>query len=170
MNTLECAREEEVVGAVLGQRWPEACDEELQVHVTACAVCSDVVIIASMLREDRELARRHVQVPAAGQVWWRAAVRARLEGAQAAQRPMTWLHGIAGACAAGLFVTAMSTAWPSVQRAAGWMGAQDWSVPGGMELATLAGSAVQRGLPFVVAAAIGIVLTPIALYFALSDD
>jgi hypothetical protein len=171
VNAMECAREPEIVSVVLAGRWPDACDAELQVHVEACDVCSDVVTIAAVLHQDRELGRRDVQVPAAGQVWWRAAVRARLEGAHAAARPMTWLHGIAGACAAGLAAAATSVVWPSVERTVGWLSAGVWNLNTiTVDVSELAVTVMQRSLPFALAAMVGIVITPIALYFALSDD
>ena len=40
-------------------------------------------------------------VPAAGQVWWRSAIRARAEASRAAASPMVWLQALTGAGAAG---------------------------------------------------------------------
>ena len=171
MTQMECVREHEVVAMVLKQQWPDRAAADLQAHVEACEICSEVVLVTTMLREDHDAARRDLQVPAAGQVWWRAAVRARLEAAQSAARPMTWLHGIAGAAAAGLSVAALSVAWPSVERAAGWLGTRVASVdPAAAGVASMITTAVQQSMPLVVAITACAVLAPIALYFALSDD
>ena len=98
MNPIECPREAEVLEAVLRHHFdpwrPDDAGwlnggEDLRRHVEQCEICADVATVASLLREDREAARHDVQVPAAGQVWWRAAVRARLDGAHAAARPLT---------------------------------------------------------------------------------
>ena len=179
MNPIECAREADVLEAVLRQQldldrpddagWRDE-GEDLRRHVEQCEICADVAAVASLLREDRQVARHDVRVPAAGQVWWRAAVRARLDGAHAAARPLTWAQGIAGASAVGVSVGVMGVAWPTIDRAAGWLGSHAWSVgPATLTIIDLVSAAVQRSLPFAIAAAAGMVLAPLALYLALSD-
>jgi hypothetical protein len=86
----------------------------------------------AVLSADQERSRYEVHVPAAGQIWWRSAVRARLEAAQAATRPMTWLHGIAGACAIGLTWALAGVVWPSVRELAAWLAAQTFGVDSGL--------------------------------------
>ena len=168
MNAIDCAREAEVVNAVLSGRTD--C-EELHMHAEGCEVCTEVMAVAALLRDDRELARGDVPVPAAGQVWWRAAVRARLDATRAAARPLTWAQAVAGACAAGLTAGAMTLAWPTVTRIFGWLEARAWSLsPAPQDVAELVTTAIQRSLPFAVAAAAALVLAPLALYLALSDD
>jgi hypothetical protein len=168
VNTSECVREAEVLDAVLTGGVD---DQELHLHVEECETCREVVAVASLLREDRDLARHDVQVPAAGQVWWRAAIRARLDGAHAAARPITWAQGVAAACAAGLAAGGIGIAWPSVESAFGWFGARASSVsPAAIEVADLVSAAVQRSVPFAIAAAACIVLAPLALYLALTDE
>jgi len=102
---IECAREAEVLDAVTFRRWPrhcdEGCDEGLRTHVAACAICADLVEVARALHDDRESACRDARVPAAGQVWWRATIRARADAAHTAAEPITVLQGIAGACLVG---------------------------------------------------------------------
>jgi hypothetical protein len=171
MITGECPVETEVLSAVLAGRWPDACSEELSRHALACQTCGEVATVASALRDERELLRYDVQVPAAGQVWWRATVRARLEGAEAAARPMTWSHGIAAACAAGFAVASAGMAWPTFVRALGWLEARAGQLtPPMVDASDVLVSAIQQSLPLAVAAAVGIVITPIALYLALSDE
>jgi hypothetical protein len=121
MSGRECQREDEVVRAVLSGAWLEAADRELKSHAAACGICGEVAAVATLLRQDANHARQEIQVPAAGQVWWRAAVRARLERAQAATQPITWLHGITGACMAGVALAALTLAWPSIAGAAAWV-------------------------------------------------
>ena len=180
MNPLACAREADVLEAVLRQQLdldrPDAegwLDDggDLRRHVEQCDICADVAAVATLFREDRELARHDVRVPAAGQVWWRAAVRARLDGAHAAARPLTWAQGIAGASAVGVGVAVMGVAWPTIDRAAGWLGSHAWSIgPAALAIVDVVSAAVQHSLPFAIAAAAGMVLAPLALYLALSDD
>jgi hypothetical protein len=110
-------------------------------------------------------------IPGAGQVWWRAAARARLEAAQTAGRPLTWLHGVAGACAAGLAVALLGFAWPVVRQSAAWIGEQLSRVdPQSAELAELVGVVIVRSLPFAAVAAACLVLAPLALFLVLSDE
>jgi hypothetical protein len=167
VTPLECPREHEVVSVVLSNRWPEGCDEELRIHASACEVCRDAVTVAIVLQEDAQEARRDVHVPAAGQVWWRSAIRARVEAVQAAERPMTWLHGLAGACAVGLAAALLSVAWPSIESAAAWLAAQSWSVaPSTAETGQLLVSTLQRNLPVALVLAACAILAPIAIYLA----
>jgi hypothetical protein len=154
VNAIDCAREHEVVAVVMSGRWPEACDPELREHASACAVCRDVVAIAPALRDD--LRRADVQVPAAGQVWWRAAIRARADAARDAARPMIWLQALTGAGAAGLALAGVSMLWPRVQ--------------GMLQFAPFGGSTFQEALPLVLAVGIGVVAAPIAYFLAVPRD
>ena len=168
MTAMDCPREPELVAAVLTGR---VLAEELHMHAESCEVCREVLTAVTLLRGDRELTRGDLPVPAAGQVWWRAAVRARLEATHAAARPLTWAQAVAGASAAGLAAGALTLAWPTVEGITGWIAARAWSLsPAPQEVATLVTSAMQRSLPFAIAAAAALVLAPLALYLALSDD
>ena len=168
--TPQCAHEHDVVAAVLSHRW-DAADEGLKQHAAGCDVCRDVVTVASLLSNEQERARYAVRVPAAGQIWWRSAIRARLEGAQAAARPMTWLHGIAAACALGLTIAVIGMAWPSIQGMVAWLAAQ--ALPADMSVGnvgSLVTAVLQKSLPLAFVVAACLVLAPVALYLALSDD
>jgi hypothetical protein len=168
MTPIDCAREADVLEAVMRGRLHDL--EDLRLHVAQCGICADVAVVASLLHDDADAARRHVQLPAAGQVWWRAAVRARLDGAHAAERPLTWAQGIAAASAAGAAVATIGFAWPTIDRAAAWIGSQAWSAaPATAAIVDLVSAAVQPSLPFMIAAAAGMVLAPLALFLALSD-
>jgi hypothetical protein len=168
--TDQCAHEHDVVAAVLSRRW-ESASEELKQHAAGCEICRDVVAVASLLAADHDRGRYEARVPAAGQVWWRAAVRARLEAAHAAARPLTWLHGIATACALGLAVTVIGMIWPRIEGIGSWLMSQTPVVDAGLgDVAALMAAALQRSLPLAFVVAACIVLAPVALYFALSDD
>lgn len=168
--THHCIHEDEVVAAVLSHRW-DAADEGLKRHAADCEICQDVVAVAGLLSADQERSRYEVRVPAAGQVWWRSAVRARLEAAQTATRPLTWVHGIAGACAVGLAWALVGMVWPSIRMIVGWLATQTLGAdPGVGDVATLVTTALQKSLPLAFVVAACIVLAPVALYFALSDD
>jgi hypothetical protein len=146
-------------------------DDALKRHADVCESCREVAAVASLLSAEQDRSRSEVRVPAAGQVWWRAAVRARLEAAHAAARPLTWLHGIAGACALGLAVAVAGMAWPTMRDIAAWFATQVLGVDSGLgDVAVLMGAAIQKSLPLAFIVAAFIVLAPVALYFALSDD
>jgi hypothetical protein len=155
VNAIDCTREEEVVGLVLSGRWPDGADTELRAHAHSCGVCADVVAIVPALREDaRRLA--DVQVPAAGQVWWRAAIRARADAARDAARPMVWLQAVTGAGAAGLAIAGVSAAWPRLESTFRWI--------------PFSAASLQDALPLLLLAGLGLVAAPIAFYLAVPRD
>jgi len=169
VSSLECAREDLVLGAVLAGRWPSA-DEELVAHAQQCEICREVAEVAVVLRADHDHARREVHVPVAGQVWWRSAVRARLESAQAATRPMAWLHGVTAAIALGVLFAIIGMAWPSLIVAADW--AREVAAPliANGEVSGAVSGVLRQSMVIAVAAAAGLLVAPVLLYFVLSND
>lgn len=171
---IECAREADVLDAVAFRRWPRHCDEGLRTHVAACAICADLVEVARALRDDRESACRDARVPAAGQVWWRATIRARAEAARTAAQPITALQGITGACAVGLACGLAGAIWRSLQGALQFEELVSRLGTGGFDLTAASSLALQLGLPLgrplLLALAACLVLAPLALYAALADD
>ena len=155
MSAVDCVREHEVVSVVLAGRWPEGCDAELRQHAESCAVCRDVVAIAPALRANQQNTG-DVQLPAAGQIWWRSALRARAESARAAARPMVWLQALAGAGATGLALAGVSAVWPRLEGMFSAMPFKDGSL--------------QEALPLLLIAGIGLVAAPIAFYLAVPKD
>ena len=122
------------------------------------------------MHDDHERSRYEVQVPAAGQVWWRAAIRARLDSTQASTRPMTWLHGVTAAVAVGVMLAVIGVAWPMLMP----MLERAWTMAAGYFPSADVANAVANGLRLsamlgLIAAAM-LVVAPLALYFALSDD
>lgn len=170
MSLDECPREAAVTRAVLSGDWPDRAEPELCEHAARCATCGEVAAVAIVLRQDHEQARRDVVVPAAGQVWWRAAVRARLETAQAATKPMTWLHGITAACMVGVMLAAITLAWPSIVGATGWIKGQFLFAAAGGDAGGVVSMVLGQSLVLGFVAAAALVLAPVVLYFALSDD
>ena len=170
MMPIGCPHEQVVVNAVLSGAWPHRCDDALVAHALQCESCREVAGLAALMREDRDHARGEVVVPAAGQVWWRAAVRARLESTQAATRPMTWMHAITAAIAAGVVLAAVTVAWPYVPGVAD----RTWAIGADLVRNTHVASAIADGLGLTlilgVFAAAFLALGPLALYLVLSDD
>lgn len=116
MKAVECEFESEVLAAARHSRWPGGVDASLRAHVAGCAVCADVVAIASAMADSQEEARASVVLPDPGYIWWRAQLRARREAAEIAQRPMTVAQILAFACAVGLLGAcfgAVATWFPS---------------------------------------------------------
>jgi hypothetical protein len=166
----ECAREAEVFEAVAFGRWPEHCGEELTMHVSTCAICGDLVAVASALHEDRESLCRLAQPPAAGMVWWRATIRARADAARTVTQPISVVQGIAGACIAGVAAGFAGVAWRSIH----WVDRLgDLAVSletRRADIASTSALASGHGLPILLAVAAGLVLAPLAIYFTLADD
>ena len=166
-----CPREPEIVEAIVAGRWPAAVDEEVRMHVDQCDNCRDVAWIAPALRDEYLALRHDTQLPSAAQVWWRAAVRARLEAAQDASRPITLAQGLAGAAAAGLLVAIVTASWPLVSRVGMWLMAAVLHVdPGASDAGGLVLSSVTRSLFLIVPLGVALIVAPVALYFALSDE
>lgn len=170
MSSFDCPREQDVVNAVLGGRWPDRCDDSLVTHAASCVTCREVAQVSMLLHEDVDRARIDVIVPAAGQIWWRAAVRARLESTHAAARPMSWMHAITAAIVLGVFLAAVTAVWPMLPGAINTIRAVSLEVFPSPEVAkAIAGGLTQIAGLAIIAAAI-MVIAPLALYFALSDD
>lgn len=170
MNRAECTHEPLVVEAVLSGTWPHRVDDALAAHVDACEVCGEVALIASLIHDDHESSRYDAHVPAAGQVWWRSAIRARLESTQSVVRPITWLHAITAAMAIGVLLALVTAAWPFLAPATDRV----WSVTVGLFPNADVAAALASGLRLTamlgaIAAAI-LVLAPLAVYFALSRE
>jgi len=170
MSSFDCPREQDVVNAVLAGAWPDRCDDSLVTHAAQCVTCQEVAQVSMLLHEDVDHARIDVIVPAAGQIWWRAAVRARLESTHAAARPMSWMHAITGAIVLGVFLAAITTVWPMLPGVINVIRAASLEVLPSPEVSrAIAGGLTQiAGLAIIVAAIM--VVAPLALYFALSDD
>ena len=170
MNQPDCRHETAVVNAVLSGSWPDACDESLVAHAKECGTCREVASVSILLREDSESSRIEAHIPAAGQVWWRAAVRARLESTQAAARPLTWMHGITAAVVVGVMLAALTALWPILPGAieTAWTVTRD--VLPNSEVTTAIGNGLGLSLLIGVGAGVLMLLAPLALYFVFSGD
>jgi hypothetical protein len=177
MSAVECPREQDVINAIVTGRWPDQCDESLRAHAAECAVCKELVEVTSVMRLDHEGLYEEMSLPSAGQVWWRAAIRARLEAPQRVARPLSWIFGISMACAAGLAIAVVQLLWSPVQLAWGTPGSGAWFtwfnvaelvrlLPSLKDLAPL----TMTGLLVFLVATACLLLAPLALYFALSDE
>jgi hypothetical protein len=167
--TEPCPREREIVTAGTDRRRSRRMSDDLLAHVDSCDACREAAMLVHLMSEPHDHARE-IYVPAAGQVWWRAAVRARLEAVQAAARPLTWVHGVAGACALGLLLALVGMSWPLVREAAGSFGNGALAESSLGAAATYLGTAALRSVPFVIIAGACVLIAPFAIYFVLLSD
>jgi len=176
MKAPECPREQDVINAIVTGRWPDRCDESLSAHAAECAICEELVEVTSVLRLDREGLHEEMSLPSAGQVWWRAAVRARLEASQRVARPFSWLFGVSVACAVGLTFAVVQLLWSPMQLAWGSSSSGVWASWFDFEFSRLLlaltnlGPLATTGVFVLLGAAACLLLAPLALYFALSDE
>jgi len=167
----ECTRGHDVVSRIVSGRWGANTGDPLHDHVRTCDACAELAALATLFAEEREVVGRDAPLPAAGQVWWRSAIRGRLEDQRAAERPLVWLYAAAIAVGVSLTAAVARVLVPALARAAGQLGAA------GEELAvwrwtTSLTEAAQPSMPFVLgigAAAVLVLFLPL-LYVALSDD
>ena len=89
MKTLTAVAKQDVLDALTSGRWPDRVDDELRGHVATCAICADVVDVASAVLEDRHDEPGEMRIPSSAVMWWRAQMRARQEAAREAARPIT---------------------------------------------------------------------------------
>ena len=118
----ECRHEGDVVAAVTTGRWPSAVDQTLREHVASCAVCAEVLQVAEAMTAIEQETLADTRLPAAGQVWWRAQVRARHEAAAVAARPVMVAQAVGAAAALGLVAGVVSRQWTAIAHAASEFG------------------------------------------------
>jgi hypothetical protein len=102
MTRAECRCEADVLAAVSTSCWPDRVEPELRDHVAICAICTDVVAVASAFEEESRASRSSARVPDSGLVWWRAQLRARQDAARTAARPITVAQMLAFAATVGV--------------------------------------------------------------------
>jgi hypothetical protein len=167
VRTPECVRESELLDSLTEGRWPETCDQELRAHVASCAICADIAAVALPLLSDRHAAVQTAEVPSSAIVWWRAQMRARQEAARVAARPISVVQGIAAVAAMVLAVALIMNFAPLVASALSLP-----EVPALPTLPSLSSLVPTTVLGLLIVGAIGIwlLLGPIAIYFAVSDE
>jgi hypothetical protein len=152
----QCQRESDVIAAVTTGRWASAADD-LRQHAASCAACRDAREMAETMRALERETLGETRLPSAGQMWWRAQLRARREAREAAARPLLIAQGLGAAVVIGLLAALISWQWPAMAGlAATWLrqpivaldlGVAAWSL--------LAGAAV---------------LGPLAIYWAVARE
>ena len=146
-----CRYEADVLAAVTAGSWERASDE-LKAHVTTCRTCADLALVSQLLKTDHAAVVAEANVPSAGQVWWRAQMRARAEAAQAAARPLFVAQAVACAAVLGALVALVTWLWPT----GGW----HFTATAPSELSVTA----------LVAIGAWVLLAPVALYLVFARD
>ena len=165
-----CPRETDLSIAIAAGRWPETADADLRAHVAGCASCRDLAVVAVALARDAQDLHHAAAPPSSAIVWWRAQMRARHEAARAVDRPITAVHGIAVACAAGLFSALAGSVASALRQSTGWFDA--FTAPA-TTVATLVATldVTSRWVLYPAAAIVlSLIVAPVAIYAILQDE
>lgn len=163
--TRSCRHEPAVLEAARASERTAVADD-IQAHLAACDDCRLSFALVVSLQDQRAQALSDARVPSAGQVWWRAELRARQDAAAAVARPITLATGLAAAAVIGVVVslfgvlgwwarawlatTLARLSWPEAATQAAWSGGTWLAV--GLALAML------------------LVATPLVLYVASREE
>lgn len=141
-----------------GVNRPEPTDAEIE------------AIVAEAIAAEAALARTEAAPPSSAIVWWRAQLRARQEAARTAGRPVTIVHGLAIACAAGLALSLIGGAIAGVRGSSAWLvGVYHTLLPGAAPLASLDLTSRWITLPM-TAMLISALVATVAAYFIYADE
>jgi hypothetical protein len=171
VKTVDCGREDDVLDALTSGRWPDRVDDEIRGHVATCAICAEVVEVASAVLEVRNDEPSEMRIPSSAVMWWRAQMRARQEAAREAARPITVAQVVAAVTLSAVAVGTLIALSPWF---AGVLGGWLPDAPLASLAALLAPSGLLTQGWVLSAVAIGLgcwlVLAPVAIYFAVADD
>jgi hypothetical protein len=177
VKTVDCCREDDVLDALTSSRWPDRVDDDIKGHVATCAICADVVAVASAVLEVRNDEPGEMRIPSSAVMWWRAQMRARQEAAREAARPITVAQVVAAVTLVAVAVSALIALSPWVAGVlGGWM--PDVEITTGLVALGLAALGAPSGVltqgwvlsAVVVGLGVWLVLAPVAIYFAVADD
>lgn len=163
MTPIECSFEEDVLSAAMQSRWPDRVDAGLRAHVVSCPVCRELAEVASAIVEARDEMHAGVQVPDSGRVWWVAQMRARREAVKAAGRPITAVHVMALACAAGIAGACFGATSVWFQSALRWIASSAAFMPAASALIAAHGA-------LVTGMAVLLFVLPAAIYLAMGRE
>jgi hypothetical protein len=83
-----CAREPEVAELLHSGRWPAACSAELDLHVSSCRRCSDLVLVKQAIQSLRVETTSVARLDSPGLLLWRAQLRRRNAAFTSVGRPI----------------------------------------------------------------------------------
>jgi hypothetical protein len=163
MTAPECRRESEILDEIAAGRWPAEAPASLTAHAASCPVCADLALAASALHDEAaSAAQAPLALPSAGQVWWRAELRARHEAARLAQRPVLAVQVVAAVVVLAALVTGIRSLAPDV-----WA----WtSRTASVARGSADGTIDTLTLALILAVGLWLVLGPIAVYMVIRAD
>ena len=118
MTLTDCRHEAAILDEIEAGRWPVESPAALREHAASCPVCADVALVAAEMRATDTAAAATMALPSAGQVWWRAELRARHEAVRLAQRPLIAVQVVAAVVCVLALVTGLRSFAPD---AWGWL-------------------------------------------------
>ncbi len=151
MRNRQCDREADVLESAGRGR----CDDELRRHLHSCPECHDLFEVAAAVVEDRSVLMREARLPGSGLAWWRVSMRARQEAARTALRTAKFIQ-------AALVVLAIIIALAL-------LGTKVTTADVRFILTSAVAALGQFALPLVALGA-WLILAPVAVYFAVTED
>lgn len=163
----DCPREHEVIETVTARRYPDRIEDGLRRHVEQCALCRDAADVASAMFVEQDDTWSEAAVPTADVVWLRAQLRARAEAARLASRPVIVVQAIGVVCVVGAVVGTLGTIAWWLKSWASWLTSAATVLVHAQSSIDMAGLAT-RGI--LLALCVWLVLAPVAVYLAATDD
>jgi hypothetical protein len=167
----ECPREAELLEALLATG-PDGCPEGLRSHVEECVSCGALLAVALPLRAEHEALVSEAPVPSSAVMWRRLEMRGRREATARALRPIAAVQAVTLACAVGMLAAVIGQVVPPASRVALWLDALGSSAAaaGAASIPSTAAQVLSPGgIAFGLAGALFLIVTPVAVYLALSD-
>jgi predicted anti-sigma-YlaC factor YlaD len=137
----DCEREAEILRAIGSGH----VTDDVREHVASCAGCADLFAVASAVVDDRRMLMREAPIPSSGLVWWQMNMRARQEARRVAVRTATVVQVALVAIATVVAVIVFGATPPSIDY---------------RPLLTIP----------VFAFVAWLILAPVAVYFAVTED
>ena len=163
MKSVECCREQDVLDALVSERWPD----DLRAHASACAICSDLVTAVHPILTDRVDLSGEGHIPSSGVMWWRAQMRARQEAAREAARPITIAQIVGAVCVLSLFVSAIAWVSPVVRA---WFVGATADITASVRNVEFSAGLVSQHWLLLVMGLVWLMLAPLVIYFAMAED
>jgi hypothetical protein len=144
MRLVGCEQERAVMAASHNDQW----DEALRSHVRECEACTEALRIAQWL--ESQVPAAAPRLPDAGQVWWRAQIRARQAAAERATEPVRMAQRVSVICALLVLIFWLLRHAPHLERwlaSASLGGPQVWTL---LATGLVSVTAISAGLSYIL--------------------
>jgi hypothetical protein len=182
MMRIECPHEQDTLDALASRRLPGRATPELLAHLESCEICRDLAAVVAAMQEVCDDEAPSV-APSAATVWWRAQLRAQREASRKAAVPIR-IAQVAAVVVALVTIAALQPLVPSwrpalsfdISALTAWvpeLPSISFNWPSTDELPPLTLDTIRHISGWWwLALAIGawVVVAPLALYFARTDD